>query len=79
MPKYTKEEQAAAEKWLREHGIEIDERGYTQSGTRCEGCGELVWVKSTTKPFRWESDVRITTFNYECRSFGSHWTEHDSD
>jgi hypothetical protein len=60
-------------------GIEFDDRGFFVSGSTCEQCGGKTWVKVTTKPAHWESDINITRFDYECRACNVRFTEYDSD
>jgi len=64
---------------LRRWGVVTDTEGRMKSNEPC-GCGNGdVWVKSRTKPFKWQSDVMVTTFYYTCKNCGASWTEHDSD
>lgn len=64
---------------MRKFGLNPDDEGRTESEERCPKCGQKAWVKSSSKPFRWESDVRITTFFFICKNCGAEWKDYDSD
>lgn len=73
------EHDALVKAFLKSFGIECDSKGYQQSPTRCAQCGSQLWVKCKIAPFRWESDINIYTYMYECRTCNSHWHEFDSE
>jgi len=68
----TGEKQAVTEELLKE-------KGYIQSAETCVECGVRVMVKVDRRPFRWESDISMTTFWIECPKCGYRAVEYDSD
>jgi len=64
---------------MRKFGLNPDDDGYTESEERCPRCGQKAWVISSRKPFRWESDVTVTTFHFKCKNCDATWKDYDSD